>query len=213
MTNMRVLQGKIVKLGNIFVDVELYHIEPKQTISALVIMPMFINAKEQEMNIKNGTEVMLLGWGADGLDNFLVLGSSANGIEVGGLGITKIENLKEVKIIAPKITISNNAGDREDITQEDKQAESFYVWAKEATTLAENTTITSEKKTEINSENATINIRKKTKIKTHTIKIDNEAGFEIVSLLSDLMSNVIKLEAKHGMANTIPLKAKLETFK
>ena len=183
MINMRVLQGKIVKLGNVFVDVELYHIEPKQTISALVLMPMFINAKEQEMNIKNGTEVMLLGWGADGLDNFLVLGSSANGIEVGGLGVTKVENLKEVKIIAPKITISNNAGDREDISQEDTQAESIYAWAKEIA------------------------------LKTHTMKINNEAGFEIISLLSDLMTNIIKLEAKHGMVNTIPLKAKLETFK
>ena len=191
MINMRVLQGKIVKLGNIFVDVELYHIEPKQTISALVLMPLFINAKEQEMNIKNGTEVMLLGWGVDGLDNFLVLGSSANGIEVGGLGVTKVENLKEVKIIAPKITISNNTGSREDINQEDIPAEEFN-------SLAENTTIDTKKKTEL---------------KTHTMKINNEAGFEIISILSKLMTNVIKLEAKHGMVNTIPLKAKLETFK
>jgi len=191
MINMRILQGKIVKLGNIFVDVELYHIEPKQTISALVLMPLFINAKEQEMNIKNGTEVMLLGWGVDGLDNFLVLGSSANGIEVGGLGVTKVENLKEVKIIAPKITISNNTGNREDINQEDIPAEEFN-------SLAENTTIDTKKKTEL---------------KTHTMKINNEAGFEIISILSKLMTNVIKLEAKHGMVNTIPLKAKLETFK
>jgi len=177
------------------------HIEPKQTISALVIMPLFINAKEQEMNIKNGTEVMLLGWGVDGLDNFLVLGSSANGINVDGLGITKVENLKEVKIIAPKITLSDNTGDREDINQED-------ILAKETTVLTE--------KIEIKNENVEV-IDNWTKTQQQLIELANA----VASLQTIVTSGSSAGEYSHsevGTANlvsseTAKLKAKLMTLK
>jgi len=213
MLDINILQGKIVEILDVFVEVELYHIEPTQIIKALKVMPMFINSEEQEMNIKEGTEVLLIGWGIDSLDNFAVLGSTNNGIKINGKKITKIENLEEVQLIAPKITICNNDGGRDTINSSLISALEHYIWAEEIKGLAKNTTFESEEKFNTLSEETILDAKKKTDIITHTMKIRNEAGFDIIGLIGDLMTNVIKLEAKHGAVDTIPLKAKLETFR
>ena len=179
MNNITILQGKVVKqdgedIIGIYVYVELYHVEPKQTIKALVIAPIFVNAEEQEVNIKVGTEVILLGWGVDGFNNFIVLGSTSNGIDIpnDSLGKTKIENINSIEIIAPNVFISNNNKERDEVNSEKKQGDVFETWFKKST------------------------------IKTDKMSITN-GNDDLVSLTSSLMTQVATLAGNVSALETI----------
>jgi hypothetical protein len=119
-----ILYGKIVKDNERFIDVELFHVKPKRIIKNVVkLFPLDCDEREEECNIKEGIEVCILLTNVSGHENAVCLGSSNQGIKLGGRGISKIENLEEVQIISKVIKLHDNAGKRDKINSNKKLAE------------------------------------------------------------------------------------------
>ena len=119
-----ILYGKIIKDRERFIDVELFHVQPKRIIKNVVkIFPLDCDEREEECNIKDEIEVCILLTNVSGHENAVCLGSSNQGIKLGGRGISKIENLEEVQLISKIIKLHDNNGERDEINSDKKLAE------------------------------------------------------------------------------------------
>ena len=131
MTKIDILFGKVIKDNERFLDVELFHVKPKRIIKNVVkLFPIDCDEREEECNIKLKTEVCILLTSVNGHENAICLGSSNQGIKLGGRGITKIENLEEINIISKVIQLSNNVGKRDKINSDIKLAEKILAYTK-----------------------------------------------------------------------------------
>lgn len=184
-TNSRFIEIKLHNTGQII----------KQAIYG---NPLTLDQREQRPNIKIGTEVLVM---VDDLFNFYVMLSIAQGIDLVGSKIYRIENSDEVRIMTDKlfkIIDIDNGG----------KVDKF---------------IADTKETELNSDNMTINTKEKTIINTDKFKVKNSSGEVIALMLEfiDIMNDQI-IVGNMGIDATLKpvtksllddLKSRLQTFK